>query len=238
MVNSKQMKVHYIQHIDFEGLGIMEAYFLGKGAILQKTQTYIDPIFPTVEEMKTIDLLVVMGGPMSVKDEVKYLWLKEEKEVIKAFIESGKAVLGICLGAQLIAEVLGAKVFSGEHKEIGWFNIVAHDESQSTKYSDLFAHEQMAFHWHGETFDIPEGAIPLASSDGFKNQGFVYKGNVVALQCHLEMTEKSIVTMLMKDDEELAIGPYVQDAETMIRQSYHCELGNEVLKGILEKIIS
>jgi GMP synthase-like glutamine amidotransferase len=238
MENKNKLRVHYIQHIDFEGLGVMKSHLENKGVELTGTKVFENQLLPSIEIIETIDLLIILGGPMGVNDVDKYPWLTSEKAFVKAFIEAKKPVLGICLGAQLIADVLGASVYPGEHKEIGWFNITSHKRAEETPLSGLFEHEQMAFHWHGDTFDLPEGAVPLISSEAYINQGFVYPDKVVALQCHMEMSEAAIVKMLMKDDEELAIGPYVQDAETMIRQSYHCELNGEVIKEILNWMLS
>lgn len=114
------MRIHYLQHVPFEGLGTMESYFLQRGHRLSSTHFYLEKPPPSVAEF---DWLVVMGGPMGVYDEIKFPWLTEEKSFIGKSIKSGKIVLGICLGAQLIADVLGAGVFKNQYREIGWFPI-------------------------------------------------------------------------------------------------------------------
>ncbi len=114
------MRAHYLQHVPFEGLGSIKSWLKKSGYEISNTQFFNSKVLPSIDE---IDLLVVMGGPMSVNDEAKYPWLVEEKKFIRNTIEAGKSVLGICLGAQLIASSMGVKVFSNSEKEIGWFPV-------------------------------------------------------------------------------------------------------------------
>jgi len=136
--------------------------------------------------------LVVLGGPMNVDQVDQYPHLARETELIQAAMQRSIPVLGICLGAQLIAKSLRAKVYPGTEKEIGWYDLAVTDAARA---DPLFAHlhpTERVFQWHGDTFDIPAGAVRLASSALFPNQAFRYRDNVYALQFHLEVDEPLI----------------------------------------------
>lgn len=142
-------------------------------------------VFPDVSN---INWLIIMGGPMSANDEDKYPWLIAEKAFIKHVIDAGKTVFGICLGAQLIATALGAKVTKNPQAEFGWHPITPSEAVKETLLVDIFSQEMTFFHSHGETFDIPIGATRIASSEACKNQGFIYDSRVVGIQFHPEIT--------------------------------------------------
>jgi len=114
------MRIHYLQHISFEGLGSMENFFVAKGSQLSRTCMYADQSLPSIHE---IDALIIMGGPMGVYDEAQYPWLVLEKEFIESVVQRKIPVFGVCLGAQLIASVLGASVQKNHQEEIGWFPV-------------------------------------------------------------------------------------------------------------------
>ena len=156
-----------------------------------------------------------MGGPMGIYDHEEHPWLMAEKKIIRQAIDGGKTVLGICLGAQLIADVLGANVYPGPQKEIGWFPIQRADDAP-----DFLPDELTVFHWHGDTFEIPDGAIRLASSEACENQGFVYNDRVVALQFHMETTPESMEALIENCGHEL---PNVDDASSFVA---HAESNN------------
>ena len=146
-------RAHIFQHVPFEGPGSIEPWLAAEGFTVSCTRFFEAHELPGVEE---VELLIVLGGPMSVNDEADYAWLAPEKRYLRAFIEAGKPVLGICLGAQLIAAALGSRVYPNREKEIGWFPI----EPVSSAGEELFSFpgNQTVFHWHGETFDLPVGA--------------------------------------------------------------------------------
>lgn len=158
------MRAHYLQHVPFEGLGSIGPWLEATGYELTHTRFFESTDLP---ESKAIDLLVIMGGPMSVNDEERFPWLVQEKQFVREVIESGKPVLGICLGAQLIASAMGGKVFANPVKEIGWFPIHADNTADSAMFG--FPLSETVFHWHGETFDLPPGAMRLAKSEGCEN---------------------------------------------------------------------
>ncbi len=228
------MVLHYIQHVPFEDLGYIEIWAKKKNLKTSVTKTYEKVEFPNLNEF---DFLVIMGGPMSVYEEEKYPWLVEEKRFIGRVIEVGKPVLGICLGAQLIANVLGAKVYPGKYKEIGWFPVRLRNEAESIRVFSGFPREFMAFHWHGDTFDIPKGALWAAESDACLHQAFVYNDRVVALQFHLEPVEKSIENLIKNCSHELIKAPYIQSAEEMLNKDKYIKASNELMETLLENIL-
>ena len=179
------MLIHYLQHESFEGLGNMESYFLKKNYHLSSTHLYINQKLPSVDEF---DWLIIMGGPMSIHDEKNYPWLIEEKLFIQKAIEAGKKVLGICLGSQLIANVLGAKVEKNPIVEIGWFTVELTNEAEQTTFGKVLPRTQMVFHWHNENFQIPEGGTKLFKSEACHNQGYIIDNTIFAFQFHPEAT--------------------------------------------------
>ena len=166
------------------------------------------------------DALIVMGGPMGVHDEERYPWLKEEKRHIASAIHAGKNVLGICLGAQLIADVLGAKVAPQGYPEIGWFPVTFTDAAEGHPLLAGLESGMTVFHWHGDRFEIPSGALHLAESAGCPHQAFLYGNHVLGLQCHLEMDAAAVERLLAACADDLRPSPHVQDART-IRENAH-----------------
>jgi GMP synthase-like glutamine amidotransferase len=205
------MHAHFLQHVPFEGLGSIEIWLRTAGYEITGTHFYESYELPDVNQ---IDLLVVMGGPMSVNDEDKYPWLALEKKFIRAIIESGKPVLGICLGAQLIANAMGAKVYPNPVKEIGWLPVQA--VSSDLDSSFCFPPSAEVFHWHGETFSLPPRATLIARSEGCENQAFQIGRTVIGLQFHLETTPESAREIVANCREELIPAQYVQTEEEIL----------------------
>ena len=226
------MRAHYLQHVPFEGLGSIETWLQDAGYHITSTQLYGSIYFPKVGD---VDLLVVMGGPMSINDEVNYPWLVEEKKFIKNIIEAGKSTLGICLGAQLIANSMGAKVLKNPEKEIGWFPIQATELENNTVFQ--FPEEIEVFHWHGETFSLPLGAVKIAESKGCKNQAFQINTNVIGLQFHLETTPESVREIVNICRDELVDGEYIQTEMSILsapQERYNAM--NKLMGNVLEYI--
>ena len=227
------MRVHYLQHVPFEGLSSMEPFLLTKGHTLTSTQLYKGESLPLIDE---IDWLIIMGGPMSIYDAETYSWLEPEKQFIKSAMNSKKIVLGICLGAQLIADALGAKVYKNSHREIGWFNISRSPEASDTVLSKALPEQTEVFHWHGDTFDIPEGASVLAESKACKNQGFILKNRIVALQFHLETTLESATSLIENCKDELDGSQYVQTEKEMLSSSDKFSNINKIMYAVLTEL--
>jgi GMP synthase-like glutamine amidotransferase len=210
------MHIHCLQHVNFENPGTILEWISEKNHTISYTKFFEDnPILPT---LNSFDDLIILGGYMNVHEEEKFPWLKVEKTFIKQVIETEKKIFGICLGSQLLANVLGAKVVKGSQKEIGFFPI-----EFSKKESSLFNHfqnETSVFHWHGDTFEIPENAVRIASSKACKNQGFMVGNRILAFQFHIEMDEETIENLMKNEPEELAeIGNYIQN-EAIIRNHF------------------
>lgn len=232
------MKVHYLQHVYFEGLGYIEEWLTRNSHTISFARFYESDYH--LPEADNIDALIVMGGPMGVYDEDRLPWLKEEKAFIRSCIQSGKKVLGICLGAQLIAECLGAKVDKAVHSEIGWFPVICTEESkQLAWFYDLFKENPTVFHWHGDRFEIPEGAINLLSSDANTNQAFCYNENVIGLQFHLEVTEQTVASILENCVDELDESLWIQ-TEIQIKAGplVYAENCNRIMDGILLNLLN
>jgi GMP synthase-like glutamine amidotransferase len=204
------MRAHYLQHVPFEGLGSIEDWLRQAGYEIAATRLYQSEQLPNVEDL---DFLVIVGGPMSVNDVNEYPWLDAEKTFIKKAIAAGVPTLGICLGAQLIANSLGGEVYPNSVKEIGWFPIqgVTHEGDAIFRFPE----ESEVFHWHGETFELPVGAVRLAQSVGCRNQAFQLGSNVIGLQFHLETTPDTAQAIVENCRDELVAGEYIQ-AETDI----------------------
>ncbi|PAV10454.1 amidotransferase [Methanosarcina spelaei] len=207
------MKIHCIQHVKFETLGTIVEWIEERKHSLSTTHLYENHNFPSLDNF---DLLIVMGGPMNIYEYEKYPWLRKEKIFLKEAISAGKAVLGICLGAQLIADVLKAEVFKNNYKEIGWFPIFTIKPESENPLLKGIPEKFTAFHWHGDTFGLPEEAIRLFESEACKNQGFIYKNRVIGLQFHLEMSNKTIGNVIKNCRNELVEGVYIQNEEEML----------------------
>lgn len=205
------MRAHYLQHVPFEGLGSIETWLRDAKYEITNTRFYESDELPDIAD---IDLLVIMGGPMSVKDEQDYPWLVKEKKFIQRLIQTGKPTLGICLGAQLIATSMGGDVVPNSVKEIGWFPIQATQTGNNRFFQ--FPKEIKVFHWHGETFNLPAEAIQIAKSKGCKNQAFQIGDNVIGLQFHLETTPSSAQAIVEHCRDELVEGTYIQLEEKIL----------------------
>ncbi|MCU0561977.1 MAG: type 1 glutamine amidotransferase [Desulfobacterales bacterium] len=166
----------------------------------------------SLPDLRSVDFVIAMGGPMSVNDEPELPWLRPEKAFIKEAVGRGLPVLGVCLGAQLIANSLGARVFANAHKEIGWFPVQA---VASDSAAFRLPPRAIVFHWHGETFDLPAGAVHLAESAGCGNQAFQIGRNVIGLQFHLEATPESVDQIIRYCRGELVAGEYVQTEQDL-----------------------
>jgi GMP synthase-like glutamine amidotransferase len=205
------MRAHCLQHVPFEGPGHIETWLDTAGYILTYSKLFESVRFPRPE---SIDLLIVMGGPMSIHDEAEHAWLAPEKSFIAQVIAAGRPVLGICLGAQLIACSQGARVYPNEHKEIGWFPVVGTPSAEGPVFR--FPPSLEVFHWHGETFELPPGAVRLAESQACRNQAFQLGPNVIGLQFHLETTPHSARQIVSNCRHELVAAPFIQTEEAIL----------------------
>lgn len=206
------MRLHAIQHVPFEGLGSIQFWMDRTGGEIHMTRLFRGEALPPPGD---VTHLIVMGGPMGVHDHAAYPWLAAEKNLIRDVIEAGRSVLGICLGAQLMADALGARVVPNPSPEIGWFPIRKSAEARSRAIASFLPPSLEVFHWHGDTFDIPEGAACLAHSDACRHQGFYLNGRVIGLQFHLETTPDSLRALITHCSADLVESPFIQSAAAM-----------------------
>jgi GMP synthase-like glutamine amidotransferase len=233
-MSHKTLKVHYFQHVPFEGLGSIESWLKANSAHISSTKFYEDVSMPNVDE---IDWLIVMGGPMSVNDDSRFSWLCKEKEFITQAIKKGKMVLGICLGAQLIASALGARVYLNKYKEIGWYPVNKTCDSVQSEFGYLFPSSMEVFHWHGETFDLPENAIRLVESEVCQNQAISIGNRVLGLQFHLETTPESQRALIENCRNEIVPERFIQSEEEMLKDSQCFSRINIIMESILDHLL-
>ena len=213
------MKINLIQHVPFEKPGTIELWARDRRHEIAVIRLFEKARLPELEKEA---LLVVLGGPMSVNDEQLYPWLAEEKALLKEALRIGKAILGICLGAQLLAGAAGAKVFPNDEKEIGWFEVSITEAGRKSPYFQVEQEAFTAFHWHGETFNCPPGALILAETPACRAQAFSL-GNALGLQFHLETDPENIELLLKYCAADLTRGKWVQQAEEIRRGAWRCE---------------
>ena len=204
------MKAHVLQHVPFEDPAYIGQWLTARGARISHTRFWESTALP---DPATVDLLVVMGGPMSVNDEAEFAWLGAEKRFIAEVVALGRPVLGICLGAQLIASAYGARVFRNTEKEIGWFDVHA---CTGTEDAFDFPPTTTVLHWHGETFELPPGARLLASSAACRHQAFQLGERTIGLQFHLEMTAESLRAIIDNCRAELVPARWIQDEAAIL----------------------
>jgi len=227
------MRLHYLQHVPFEDAANIAVWARQRGYPVTRTRMYEDASLPSEE---TFDWLVVLGGPMNAYEHDRYPWLVEEKALIRRAIDRGVTVLGVCLGAQLIADVLGGKVDSGGEREIGWFPVRLTRQAKQSRVFAVLPEQFMAFHWHEDTFSVPPGAVRTAASDACAHQAFIYGDRVVALQFHLEYTATSIEQMIRHCGQRLAPGRYVQSAEQIAGRGNLFAGAGQLLYGMLDEL--
>jgi GMP synthase-like glutamine amidotransferase len=208
------MNVRVLQHVTFESPGSIEPWARRAGHDLAITRLFAaDPLPP----LERVDLLIVMGGPMSVHDGARHPWLLEEKRFVGTAIEAGKPVLGVCLGAQIVADVLGAPVTRNPVDEIGWYPVSRVPEGGEGPVARAMPDGEPVFHWHGERFEIPAGAVRLARSEACENQAFQCGERVLGLQFHLEVGLANVRLMIENAGGGIVRAPTVQSAEEMLQ---------------------
>lgn len=227
------MRIHVLQHVPFEPPGSIEAWAKRTWHALAITHPYRGEPLPMAQDA---DLLVVLGGPMSVHDEAKFPWLVDEKRLIERTIAAGRRVLGICLGAQLIAQALGARVHANGDKEIGWFAVEATAAARTAAVFQDFPRRLLAFHWHGETFDIPAGAVHVARSAACANQAFAFGERVVGLQFHLETTPAGARDLIAHGIDELVEGRHIQQPLAMLGYPERFAAINVAMHALLDRL--
>ena len=227
------MRIQVLQHVPFDGLGSISPWAAEKGHTVRAYGLFREDSLPDPEQF---DWLMVLGGPMGVYDEAQYPWLVDEKRLIEAAIRAEKTVLGICLGAQLIASVLGKKVTRNPQREIGWFPLKLSQAARQTRLFGSLPNEFPAFHWHGDTFEIPDGALHLASSAVCANQAYLYGDRVLGLQFHLETTPLAAQALVTHCADELTAGEYIQSPAEILASPEKFEHINAIMRCLLDRL--
>lgn len=225
-------RIHWLQHVPFEGLGYIAPWAREHGHTLSVTRVHAGESLPSPD---AFDWLVVMGGPMGVYDTDQYPHLSDEIRLIENAVAANRRVLGICLGAQLIAAALGARVYASGQREIGWFPVEAVPQAGSPFAADLPT-PVTVFHWHGDTFDLPPGARQVARNDHFEHQAFSHGERVLALQCHPEMDPAGVIALTDHFGARLRPGGSVQSADAMRRQTLHFGPARRLLEAWLTRL--
>lgn len=236
------LKVHYFQHIAGEGFGSCFEYLKSLGAQISATEFFALPgdllldieALPSVDD---VDLLIIMGGAMSVNDEANYSWLKVEKRWIRRYLSKGKPAIGLCLGGQLIANALGANVSRNAYQELGWGSVYKTSDENSNYFS--VPAELTVMQWHSETFEIPKGAKLLATNQICQNQMYQIGANVLGFQFHPEITPRVLSLYIENEEHEQEFkGPHVQPME-MLKKSKNelFQSGNDLLISAINYVL-
>ncbi len=225
--------IHFITHEPFEGPGVIAEWADANALEATYTETFKDPVYPDID---SFDWLVVMGGGMSTYDEIKHPWLLDEKAFIKEAIAKKKIVVGICLGAQLIADVLDARVYKGPVKEIGWYPIHLTAEARQHSFFVSLPPAINVFHWHGDTYTLPKYAVPLAYSKLTPNQAFLYENRVLGLQFHFEVTPEIVKQMVEATAEELSHKGEIQSATEILSNKEYYQPNRAIMHHILDQL--
>ena len=231
------MRVHIITHVPFEGPAAVGSWALARGHELAETAS-VTGEYP---EPSAVDLLVVMGGPMDADDEVASPWLPAEKRFIASVLAERAPVIGVCLGSQILAEVLGGRVKRNPEREIGWYEVrltaAGRHEALFSAWPDSF----VCGHWHTDTFELPPGVETLASSDACANQLFVsHDGRAVGIQFHLEWDAQGLSDLVAACDDELeGGGDFVESAEgLLLGEAEHGEACRRSLYSLLDAVVT
>lgn len=223
------LRVHWLQHADFEDLGCIAPWLAARAAIVTRTRLHAGQSLPGIADF---DWLIVMGGPMNIYEYDRYPWLRPEKQLIRQAIDSGRRVLGICLGAQLIADALGGIVTRNAQTEIGWFPVHMNAAAAGSRLFAGFPATFTAFHWHGDTFSIPPGSRPLAASEACAHQAFDYGERVAAIQFHLEVTAAN--ARVWFEHEQPVPARYVQTPAQILADISRFAGNNRLMVQLLE----
>jgi GMP synthase-like glutamine amidotransferase len=229
-----RVRICCITHVPFEGPGTIADWAADRGHPLEVVDATTGKLPFPIE----FDMFVSMGGPMSASDPAHNPWLLGELELLAAAVEGQRLVLGVCLGSQVLASAMGGLVHPGAEPEIGWFPVRMTEAGRASKVFGGWPEQFVAGHWHGDTFDLPEGTVSAASSEVTANQAFeMAGGRVVGLQFHLEWTRHSLATLVSNcADELVGEGPWKWNAKRLLEDEGAYESSRELLFGLLDRM--
>jgi GMP synthase-like glutamine amidotransferase len=227
------MRILCVRHVPFEGPGAIAGWAHKRGHTL--TEAYARR--GELPDIDAFEMLVVLGGPMGADDAEAHPYLDAEKRLISEAAEAGRLVLGVCLGAQLTAAALGGRVFRNPEREIGFFPVTLTTAGRREQVFKGWPETFMAGHWHGDTFEPPDGSAVAAVSQACMRQAFATRGGrVVGLQFHLEWTEDSIARLIDACGDDLAPGAHVQTADQLTGHPEVLTGARELLGVLLDRM--
>jgi GMP synthase (glutamine-hydrolysing) len=230
------MIIHCLQHVPYLGPGAIHHWAVAKGYALSRTPVYRQGTFP---DPASFDALVVLSGPSKFFGTEQENLLLCEKRFIARCLHQNKRMLGINLGARLIAEVLGARIYADKVKEIGWYFISWNSNAHRHPMFSFLPARQIVFQWHRDTFELPDGCLPLAGSGCCRNQAFIYQDGVVGFQFHLELGFNNLTQLVRLNKEELKErGPHIQSAEHMLDRPEYLVANNHSLFQFLDLFLA
>lgn len=211
------MKVLVLQHAEVQHLGLLRRIMEAKGVASNLVKLYANEPIP---DATGYDGLIILGGPMNAYEEQTYPYLAREDRVIKAVVANGVPFLGIGLGGQLLAKALGARVYRNEVREIGFYSLSLTEEGARDRLFKSLGRVFTMFEWHGDTFDIPEGAVRIARSSTCENQAFRYGQNAYALLAHLQMTPAMVALWCEEYYDELKTLHLTSRIPSLVQEAY------------------
>ena len=224
------IRMAVLQHVEFEGPAAIADWAAARGVPVRVCRLGRNAILPSIDDL---DMLTVMGGPMSANDQAQFDWLGPQIALVREAIAADKTVFGVCLGAQMIAKALGARVYPGSAKEIGWFPV---ERTSAHPLFDDLPDSFTPLHWHGETFDLPHGAKLLAKSKITLNQAFAVGQRVLGVQFHMEPTEDSVRMLVKAAAREIGCGTFEQQPGIILSNLGQCAGLRPLLETVLDRL--
>jgi GMP synthase-like glutamine amidotransferase len=226
------MHIHYFQHVPFEGLSCIAGWAAKGNHEVTHTRWYENA---DTTALSNAEWLIIMGGPMGVYEQDQYDWMPGEIALIREAIQQNKKVLGICLGAQLVAAALDANVYPHTQTELGWYPLDLSFQDKAAPLASVLPQHFNTFHYHSDTFDVPAGATRFAASAACSHQAFIYGDRVIGLQFHMELTPQSLQDMVDVGTATIAAGgPFIQSKEKIYQHRNLLTQNNDIMFSLLD----